>query len=270
VLFQPKAVFIGVSLLATAVAGGDMPKPGGDELQHLMPHIQAACAVVRERPSLWPVRSFPYGPLGLQVRKAPAAEADGIRNFHLGLVAAACGVRSEEVTGYFFCGPECPKNRRDHLVQQLAKVRILLSSFERLRGIRLISIWAPKGELRVNDVFVLNNQVREAVPSAKLGLVPSGDWRPWPDLPAYLATLRVEEATVTDLVSRMRDIGLSALVREPSYTRAVGVGVGDNESGLVFMQQGAGAPRVGKATSDATQYTIVEEVAPGVFYYETT
>jgi hypothetical protein len=186
------------------------------------------------------------------------------------MVAAACGVPSAAVTGYFFCGPECPKNRRDHLVGQLPKVRTLLSSFQPLGGMYLISIWAPKGELRVNDVFLLNGQVREAVPSPKLGLVPSGEWRPWHDLPAYLGTLGLEQAAVDGLVSQMLSIGLSAVVREPEGIRVVGVGVGDNESGLVFVRQGAVAPRVGRATADAKEYSIVEEVAPGVFYYETT
>jgi hypothetical protein len=69
-------------------------------------------------------------------------------------------------------------------------------------------------------------------------LVPSGDWRPWRDLPAYLATLGVKEAAVNDLVSQMLDIGLSAILREPASTRAVGVGVGDNESGLLFVECG--------------------------------
>jgi len=44
--------------------------PGGAEFDHLIPHIAAACAIVREKPDIWPFRAFPYGPLGLDIRKA--------------------------------------------------------------------------------------------------------------------------------------------------------------------------------------------------------
>jgi len=264
---------VGVLALAFLVAragNGAQPVPGGEEFEHLVPHIMAACAPVRAQPALWPIRSFPYGPLGLQVRQASAAEADEIRSFHLGVVGAACGVPEEAITGSFYCGPECPRSRRDHLVRQLDKVKALTTTVESNPRIALVSIWAPKGELRVNDVFVMDATVREAIPSAKLGLVPSGNWRKWQDLRAYLATLNVTETAVNDLVSQMLSIGLSAVVRDRMYTRAVGVGVGDNESGILFQHPGGTTPRVGEAAPDARQFRIVEQVEPGVFYYETS
>jgi len=253
----------GAALLAAEV-------PGGEELKKLLPHLQATCAVVRENPAMWPYRSFPYGPLGLEVRKASPQEADKIRNFHLGMAAAACKVPASQVTAAFFCGPDCPKNRRDHLVGQLASVRTAVASFDHLKGVRLISIWAPAEELRINDVFVMSEGVREAIPSAKFGLVPSGDWKLWTSLAAYLVTIGASDTAVSNIVSQMRAVGISALVRETSATRAVGVGIGDNESGLLFLPSGTAVPKVGDTRPDGNKYQIVEKVGADIFYYETS
>ena len=260
-----------VPMIAAAGQGTDsIEVPGGDELKHLIPDIKTACALVRENPSAWPYRSFPYGPLGLEARKAGAEEAAKIRSFHLGLAAAACNIPLEKVTAAFHCGPDCPRNRRDHLVKQLPDLRAAVASFEKVPALRLLSIWLPRGELRVNDVFVLDGQVREAIPSAKNGLVPSGNWKPWKNLEEYLAGIHVSDQAVSDLTERMYGAGLSALIREKSATRAVGVGVGDNESGLLFLHSGKPAPRVGEIRRNGSKYTIVEEVGPGVWYYETS
>src|SRR5881397_1374388 len=102
------SIFLLVGGIRNSLASGgrNSVPPGGDEFKHLVPHINEACAVVREDPSIWPYRSFPYGPLGLEVRKAKnQAEADQTRNFFLGIVAAACKIPSSQITAHFFCGP---------------------------------------------------------------------------------------------------------------------------------------------------------------------
>jgi len=263
-------ILAGISHIAAEERREQNP-PGGDEFEHLMPHITQSCVVVRETPGIWPYRSFPYGPLGLEVRGAKTpAEADRIRNFFLGAVAGACGIPPDQVTGYFFCGPQCPANRRDHLLGQLPAISSLARDFGDLRAVRLLAAWAPKGELRVNDLFLMQNRAREAVPSRVMGFVPSGDWRSWPSLGAYLQKIDVSEGKVIDLTRRMLEIGLSALIRDPSGIRLVGVGVGDNESGLLFLRPAGSRPRVNAKWPDGRKYTIVEEVVPGVFYYATT
>ena len=265
------ALTVPLVVISAGVVMAQPAQPRGlDELRKLIPHIKEACAPVLDAPGLWPLRVFPYGPLSLEARKASPTEAGDLRNFHLGVAAAACGVPSEAVTSHFFCGPECPKNRRDHLVSQLTKVRAAVSRFESLRGVNLVSIWAPRGEIRVNDVFVLGKTVEEAIPSPVMGLVPSGQWRAWSGLASYLATIRVEESDIRGLDSSMREIGLSAFVREKTQVRAVGVGLGDNESGLLFLGNGGVKPVVGKTRPDGSRYQFVEEVSKGVFFYETT
>ena len=262
---------VGSLFLATeSFAAPDGP-PGGPEFEHLIPHVTEACALVRENPGIFPFRCFPYGPLGLEVRKAKSsAEADRIRNFFLGVVGGACGIPPDQITANFFCGPECPAIRRDHLVQQLPAVRALAAAFEGLRAVRLLAVWAPKGELRVNDVFVMNHQAREAIPSATLGFVPSGDWKSWTSLHDYLDSIQVREETVLDLSRQMLAIGLSALIREASRMRLVGVGIGDNESGLIVQSPSDATPKVGAIWPDGRRCTVVDRVAPGIYYYETT
>ena len=166
--------------------------------------------------------------------------------------------------------PSAPKTAVIILSSSFRKYRTAVASFDGVPTIRLISIWAPQGELRVNDVFVLGGHVREAIPSTKLGLVPSGNWKQWASLEKYLATLQVPQAAVNDLAQQMLAIGLSALVRETFQTRLVGVGVGDNESGLLFLRAGASPPRVGDVRPDGNTYTLVEQVDPGVWFYETS
>jgi hypothetical protein len=82
------------------------------------------------------------------------------------------------------------------LARQLTAVRALAASFQKLVGLRILAVWAPKGELRVNDVFQMTGVVREAIPSPTMGFVPSGDWKPWPSLAAYLDTIKLPEATL--------------------------------------------------------------------------
>ncbi len=267
---KPLAIAILVGFVVGSASGQGTDLRGIEELNLLRPHLMETCALVREDPRFWPVRSFPHGPLGLEVRRGTAPESERLRNIHIGMAAAACGVPKEMVTIYFFCGPDCPRNRRDHLVRQLAKVRDAVAAFNALRGVRLVSVWAPRGEVRVNDVFVLDGKVREAIPSPKMGLVPSGEWRSWRGLAAYLSTIGIREADIQALETRMLDIGLSAFVRSAGQVRAVAVGVSDNESGLLFVAHGGLAPRVGEVRPDGSRYEVVEEISKGVFFYETT
>jgi hypothetical protein len=154
-------------------------------------------------------------------------------------------------------------------VRQLPAVRALANRFRELSALRILAVWAPKEDLRVNDVFRMAGVVREAIPSPTMGFVPSGDWKPWPSVAAYLATIKVDEGTVAGLTQDMLAIGLSALVREDSSIRLVGVGVGDNESGLLLTGRGASTPQIGAPLPDMKTYSIVERLAPDLYYYET-
>ncbi len=264
------ALPLSICLLAVRIDVALAQPRGLDELKKVIPHIKTTCRLVREDPGLWPFRVLPFGPLSLEVRKGTPTEADALRNYHMGIAAASCEVPKEAITSYFFCGPECPKSRRTHLVNQLTQVRAAVSRFRSLQGLNVVSIWAPRGEIRVNDVFLLGKTVEEAVPSPAMGLVPSGTWRTWPNLAAYLTTIRIKESAIRDLDSLMRDVGLSALVREEAGIRAIGVGFSDNESGLFFLRKGGVEPVVGKIRPDGSRYQLVEKVSKDICFYETT
>jgi hypothetical protein len=260
----------GILLVLAATAAGAETSPREVEFQKLIPHVTDACAVVKTTPGIFPYRSFPFGPLGLEIRRAASSEdADQLRNFHLGVVAHACDIAPEHVTAHFFCGPQCVSSRKAHLAAQESKMRALAADFEKLTPLRLVAVWAPKGEMRVNDVFLLSGTAREALPSPVMGFVPSGEWKSWPGLAAYLATLEVSEDRVLALTDQMLAIGLSALVRESASIRLVGVGIGDNESGVILTRPGTPAPKVESTLPDHKTLSIVEKIGPDLYYYET-
>jgi hypothetical protein len=261
---------LGILLLLGATALGAESPQREAEFQKLVPHVTDACAVVKATPGIFPYRSFTFGPLGLEVRKAgSAADADQLRNFYLGIVAFACGIAPSQVTAHFFCGPQCPSNRKAHLAAQMTQARALSASFEKLAALRLVAVWAPKGEMRVNDLFVMSAGTREAIPSPVMGFVPSGEWKPWPSLEAYLTTIGVAEDQVLALTDQMLAIGLSAIVRESASIRLVGVGVGDNESGLILARPGTPAPKKKGTLPDHKTLAIIEKLGPDLYYYET-
>ena len=86
----------------------------------------------------------------------------------------------------------------------------------------------------------------------------------------YLAAAKIPAQQVPELVDQMRAIGICAIIRDYGATRVVGVGIGDNESGLILMNSESPVPAVGTKQADGREFTIIEEVAPGVFFYETT
>jgi len=261
---------LGALLLLGATAVSAETPSRDVEFRKLVPHITDTCAVVRTTPRIFPYRAFTFGPLGLEIRKANSvAEADQLRNLHLGVVAGACDIVSDQVTAYFFCGLQCANNRRAHLAAQVNQVRALAAGFETLTPLRLVAVCAPEGEIRVNDLFLMSSTAREAIPSKVMGFVPSGEWKPWPSLAVYLTTIGVNEDQIRALTRQMLAIGLSALVRESAGLRLVGVGVGDNESGLILARSGTPAPQVGRQLPDNKTVSIIEKLGPDLYYYET-
>ncbi|WP_419569873.1 hypothetical protein [Rheinheimera sp.] len=243
---------------------------GESEYRLLITHLMDTCEVVRANPAIFPYRTFTFGPLGLEVRKASnATEANELRNLHLGATAHAYRLQAERITDYFFCGPLCSPSRKAHLIRQPERFRTLAQRFTEIDGLQLLSVWAPKDEVRVNDLFVLSGTAKEAIPSAEMGFVPSGVWKKWPSLTAYLDSIAVTEAQIDTLTAEMRDIGLSALRREKEGIRLVGVGVGDNESGVLLLKAGANRPKLSQPLADLKQLSILDRVADDLYYYET-
>jgi hypothetical protein len=60
---------------------------------------------------------------------------------------------------------------------------------------------------------------------------------------------------------------VSSITRAGTQLRIVGVGIGDNESGLLLGE--GPTPEAGTGTADGRRYATVERVAPDAVFYET-
>jgi hypothetical protein len=209
--------------------------------------------------------ALPYGPLDLQVRKSTSPkEAETLRSFYLGVIGAAANVDPARLASDFHCGPPCAAQRKDFMRKQLPTIRRLVNEF-RKSSLSVVAQWAPS-EFRVNDLFVRGGQVREAVASPNLGFVPSGVWRTR-DRAAALKSLQTSEAVIGRILSDMRMADIAAIVRNKDVVRVAWAGIGDNEAGLLFT---VNPPTRGQVRPDGAAYSVVELVAPGVFFYTTS
>jgi hypothetical protein len=263
---------IGLALLAATSGPGEGFKfpvaRAESEFKALIPHVDGYCGPRKGDLEGFRRAVLPYGPLDLSVLKGRPQEAEGLRNLYLGIVGAACGIDSAALARTFDCGDTCLKTRRGAMVGKLSEIKEVVDAFRSLRGIRLVSQWGIVDEYRVNDLFVMMGQMNEAVASPRMGFVPSRSWRHVDSLAAYLKPLNVREEDFLRIVQKAKALSLSAIVREAEGVRAISVGIGDKESGLLFLSKGA-LPKVGKAARDGRKYVIVEPIEPGVVFYET-
>jgi len=216
---------------------------------------------------------MPYGPLYFEVRRAKTPkEADQWSNFLLGLGGGTCAIDSAALANKFHCGPPCTAERRRQAVEALPATRKLVAEFRKLKGVWLLSQWGVPHDYRVNDLFnMLEGQTNEALPSPAMGFVPSNWWKAWPGVPQYLATIGAKQEDVERVIAQMRALPItSAVVREGADVRVIRIGIGDNQSGLLFTSPKAPVPRVRSALPDGREYTVIEVLEPGVIYFETT
>jgi hypothetical protein len=124
------------------------------------------------------------------------------------------------------------------------------------------------GEYRVNNVFVMMGQVRQTTASTVMGFLPSNVWRALPDVATYLDTLQVSGTAFQALLMDMKRLSLSALVVRRKSIRVILFGIGDNQSGLIFLR-GQPVPARGEHDDNGRRYRIVEQLEPGIVFYET-
>ena len=131
----------------------------------------------------------------------------------------------------------------------------------------MVAQWGIVDEFRVNELYSINGQVRFTQPSAIMGFVPSAVWIP-ADPDQYIRRLGADPAAIRSVIAEMGALSVAALVRDDVGIRVARVGIGDNESGLVFS---AAAPyRRGEKLKDGREVTLIEQLRPGVYFYETT
>jgi hypothetical protein len=258
-------------VVSLAQAAAEFPVARAEkEFEAAVPHVAAYCQGVAGNVSLFQRAALPYAPLDLQIRKARGDEANRLRNLWLGVAGAACSVDVAKLTANFHCGERCLFSRRADLRRKLPMLQALVKDVRAARNVRLLALWAP-GEWRVNDLYrTPAGAYNEARPSPVMGLVPSADWKRWDRLDAWMKASNVDRRKVEELLGRIEALRIAAVVRDGDAIRVVRIGLGDNESGLLFGSEKAKPPKVGDALPDGRTYVAIEPVAPGVVFYETT
>ena len=240
-------------------------------LAAIEPYVQSACAPLREKPmALWP-HSLPYGPLTLEARKATPEDAARLRELHQALVASACGLSMERVKDPSGCEPDCVQEWRTGIEKNAKAVDALAAEFGYWKSVHLIAYFGPSGEFRVNDVFVLGGEVREALPVTDAGLVPSGNWKTWPTIESAIGRFGVPPSRLVSFPERLHSLGLIAIVREANGLRLVGGGSGNVERGLLRLRPGTAPPKIDSRREDGRVYSLLvrQKDLLNTWYYET-
>jgi hypothetical protein len=215
--------------------------------------------------------AMPFAPLDLQVGNASHDEANDLRNFYLGIAGAAFGVDSRKLPDEFHCGKECVESRKSDLEGKLPRLRALVGDFRQLEGVDLLSIWGMGDDFRVNNLFRIMGRQRATSASDLMGFVPSGHWTPVEDADQYIAGFGGSSDAVRKVLQQMRSESVAALVRGPGASvRLVRIGIGDNESGLLFLESGSPTYSVGEKLPDGREIVFVVRLAPDVLFYESS
>ena len=214
----------------------------------------------------------PYAPLDLQVTKAAnAEEASFLRNYYLGVTGRQARIDVAGLANAFHCGPMCTDPRRAFALEHMDALKELASTLKEAKNVRLAAQWGQPGSFRINEMFKIGGWVREAIPSETMGFVPSGQWNEFPDVHSYFTAREIRESSAMLLIQALEATQAAAAVRlSGNAVQVLLSGIGDNQAGLLFQAPTAPAPEVGSRLTDGTEYKIIEELEPGVIYYETT
>jgi hypothetical protein len=258
-------------LLVALTAQTPFPVPRAEkEFNAAVLNAAAICQTVAGNVTQFQRAALPYGPLDLQVRNARGDEGDRLRNLWLGVAGAACSVDVAKLPKNFHCGERCLFSRRADLARKLPVLRAIVKDFRAARNVRILAQWGP-GEWRVNDLYRMRGGgLNEARPSEVMALVPSALWTRWDGLDAWAKKSKVDARKVEDLLARLGAVAVAAVVRDGGDVRVIRIGIGDNESGLLFQADGAKPPKLGDTLPDGRTYVAIEPLAPGVVFYETT
>lgn len=258
--------------LAGSLQAQGFPVPRAEpEFRKLLPFVHGWAQQNARDEELFKRWSLPFGPLSLQVTKANHDEASSLKNLYLGVSGAAFKVDPRASANSFHCGPSCVEYRRTDVKSKLPQIEPLVSHFRALARIRIIANWGMGDDFRVNELFRIMGQQNLTQPSPIMGFVPSDVWHPVKDADEYIRSLGANPAKVRGLLREMRDLSLSALVAETGSlsVRVVRVGIGDNESGLLFAQGDAAPYKKGDKLSDGREILLIERLKQGVYFYET-
>lgn len=266
---------------ASAQSGGDagaadFPFPRAEkEFVALIPDLQDYCEHVTQGDTKAFITALcQYGPLDLQVRKAASpAEASRLRYFHLGIAAAASKMSDELAQGLgkpFVDVPGHVEGRQQRLTTELPQIEAFVKRFAKVPQITLLAHCGFKDEYRVNDTFTMMGQTKKAIPSSVMGFVPSIQWKVYKTPQEYLDTIHVSKSTFDGLYSAFKPLLVAAVLRPASgETEVIALGIANNTSGLLFVPNETSQPMLGHRLTNGETYSVVHQVKPNVYYFET-
>jgi hypothetical protein len=213
----------------------------------------------------------PFAPLDLQVASGGASDASLLKNLYLGLCGAALQIDTARLARDFHCGPDCTARRSAYASDHLEQLTELARALRKTKNVGLIAQWGRPGSFRVNELFKIGSSVREAIPSPEFGLLPSGAWNEFATAELYFSTRGIDGSATLALVHMAEELGVGAVARLVDGTVAVFiVGLGDNQSGVLFQEPSQSAPQLGGQLQNGLEYVVVRKLKPGVYYFETT
>lgn len=214
----------------------------------------------------------PFGTLDLQVtRAADGDEASLLKNFYLGVSGRILKIDTAKLANSFQCGPECTGRRKELAVKNLKQVRELVDAFLQAKNIAIAAQGYNDNRFPINNVFVLGDWAREAIPSPNMGFIPSGQWNEFRNLDEYFEKSQIDRADAMRLIDGLKNISFTAIERSGANSvRVFLAGIGDNVAGLLFQNGDSPPPVLRAMSADGLEYVILEEIESGLWYFETT
>jgi hypothetical protein len=174
--------------------------------------------------------ALPFAPLDISSPGRMAkADLRQFRNLYFGFLGRAFNANPLQMSREYFCSRECWAARNAATKLKIDKIKDIVSEFQALEKVSLISQWEMEGRFRVNNFFVSDNGLLEPAPSVDFGLVPSGIWKKTDaEIP--------QRPVVEKLVRKMVPLHIIALLRSvDGSVSAVLDGFADNSYGVLVL-----------------------------------
>lgn len=191
----------------------------------------------------------PMAPLDLNFKK-PINDTDASNqsNYFYGVMGGAAGFKGDEINGLVstFFKRYQPDSLPSGLIAKASAASELVIRFKQLPKITRVATW-KKDSFRVNDIFIEDEKATI--------YHCTGSYLPCPEKTTQqVSKLKAENAKLVEeakpLVEEMQRIGLVAIVKTDSGTRAIIDGMADNEVGFYMLTQGGVLPKEFEAGQD--------------------
>lgn len=244
--------------------------PTDADWQHLRSYITAQTQNIHGDAALFIKLTQPYAPLDLTVTRGDIKSAQSSRDIFYGMAGAAAGLSRTALVTHLDTFKHEQDNSSDltrDLALHLPSLRELAQKFSATAPeVHLIAQWDIDGDLRLNNTFLQHSAVTAYLEHN--GFIPYPPGVPFHSLDAELSDDHLTQPDLDALISSMRSLHIVALLKMPVGLRAIYSGVSHSETGILFLNPGATAPRVGDRWGNGIELTSVVSLGPGVYLYE--